>query len=143
MRLASATAVSSVWPAKKTSPTSMMAKKQAKKGMATIPNSTAALPFSLRSKRLAIGRKRRPILERSVAMKPRDRLPSAGKMRMFYRRQLDDQLQRRPRPDGPRLGLVNHVARDGRDLFRARSGRLAGAGPGPADGGVDLGLPIS
>jgi hypothetical protein len=59
----------------------MIAKKQAKKGMATRPNSTAALPVSLLSKRLAIGKQRRPIFESSVPMKTSRSFASGGQER--------------------------------------------------------------
>ena len=53
-RAESATAVSSVWLAKKTIAVSMMANISARNGAATMPNSTAAMPSSRRAKRRTV-----------------------------------------------------------------------------------------
>src|SRR5438477_536119 len=99
----------------------MIAKKQAKKGTATSPNSTTVLPVSLSSKRLAIGRKRRPSLASGVPMKTSCSVACRGQKRRYILspRRLDEGLRRRSRPGGRRSELVNHVGRDGALYFAA------------------------
>ena len=72
-RAESATAVSSVWLAKKTTAVSMMANINARNGAATMPNSTAAMPSSPRAKRRTVLKRSRFMRERAALFRPQGR----------------------------------------------------------------------